>query len=87
MLTPVTVFKTVQVNAVIVLSVNQINSHKLVMCQLVQCVGKDADTVTMYVTPNALSYDAETEKFLSGCWKQPRSLLFNDIPILSEQSL
>jgi len=36
-----TVCETVQVNAVLVSSVKQIASHKLVMCQLVQCVDKD----------------------------------------------
>jgi len=40
-LAPVTVFKTVQVNAVLVSTVKQIASHQLVMCQLVHCVDKD----------------------------------------------
>ena len=43
MLSAFTVCETVQVNAVLVSlsSVKQITSHKLVMCQLVQCVDKD----------------------------------------------
>ena len=43
-LSQVTVFKTVnlvKVNAVLVSAVKQVASHKLVMCQLVQCVDKD----------------------------------------------